>query len=482
MGVDVLTRRLAVRAPICAIVLAASWSVAAPAGAAELHDVVRRAVETHPEVGAVRSSNRAVRQDLRAARGAYLPQIDAHANVGHQWINNIDSRTRFSRPNGKSGWVDMNRYEAGVNLRQLIFDGFQTDRTVERELYRVSASRYRVKDTAQAIALRAIEAYLEVKRTRRIVQIAQRNQRIHRRILSRVWARSKGGRGPRSDVEQARARLYQAESALASARLQYRNAVALYIQAIGQPPEGPLGPVSPPESELPGNVDAAVEVAMLKAPAIRAAASDVRAAKADIGVATSRFYPRIDAELAYLYGFNAGFTTNDSGDSQSFTALLVARWSLYTGGTDTALRRKAIAQRQEARDKLDQSRREVAQQVRNAWNALNAARERRVAVRKELGANRRVRIAYARQFDRGQRTLLDLVDIQNEIFNNETSLTTEKYTIIFGVYRTLATMGRLLEVMQIELPYEARRKPAKNLFNGIKHDMPKFGVSVKSKK
>jgi adhesin transport system outer membrane protein len=170
------------------------------------------------------------------------------------------------------------------------------------------------------------------------------------------------------------------------------------------------------------------------------------------------------------------------GDSQNFIALLVGRWNLYTGGTDTAQYRKARAQAMEARDKLDQSRREVAQQVRNAWNALNAARERRVAVRRELSSNRRVRIAYARQFDRGQRTLLDLVDIQNEIFSNETTLTTEKYTIIFGVYRTLATMGRLLDVMQVRLPYEARRKPARNLFMGLKDDIPKIGIMRKSKK
>ncbi|MEQ8699555.1 MAG: TolC family outer membrane protein [Bauldia litoralis] len=465
--------------PICAVVVAASWSVANTTWAAELHDVVRRAVRTHPEVGALRANNRAVRQDLRAARGAYLPQIDARAAVGHQWINDPTTRTRAGRRNGENGWVDMNRYEAGVNLRQLIFDGFQTDRTVEREMRRVKAAMYRVQDTAQAIALRAIEAYLEVQRTRHIVQVSQRNVRIHRQILSRVYARAKGGRGPRSDVDQARARLYQAEAALASARLQNRNATALYIQAVGQPPEGPLSPVSAPESELPGNVDAAVEVAMRQAPAIRASAADVRAAVSEIGVATSRFYPRVDAELSYSIQRGVDGTR---GDSNNFIALLVGRWSLYTGGTDTALRRKAIAQREEARDKLDQSRREVAQQVRNAWNALNAARERRVAVRKELAANRRVRIAYARQFDRGQRTLLDLVDIQNEIFNNETTLMTEKYTIIFGVYRTLATMGRLLDIMQIELPYEAKRKPHKGLFRSMKDEIPKIGFSRKTRK
>lgn len=473
-----MIRRLAVRAPICAVALAASLSMACPVEAADLHSVVQHAVDSHPEVGVQRATTRATRQELRAARGAYLPQIDGRAAFGHEWANDVTSRTRIGRRNGENGWIDMNRYEAGVNLRQLVFDGFGTDREVDRQIRRVKAAMYRVQDTAQAIALRAIEAYLEVKRTRHIVRIAERNVRIHRQIVSRVRARAKGGRGPRSDVDQARARLHQAEAELATARSRYRDGIALYIQAVGNRPEGRLSPVKAPESSLPGNIDAAVSTAMRTAPSIKAAVADVRAAKQQIGVATSRFFPKVDAELSYSYQRGVDGVR---GDNQYFTALLVGRWSLYTGGTDTARRRQAIAEKIAAREKLDQTRREVAQQVRNTWNALNAARVRRVAIRKELYANRRVRIAYARQFDRGQRTLFDLLDIQSEIFNNETTLTTEKYTIIFGVYRSLAAMGRLLDVMDIRLPIEARRKPARNLFQGLKNDLPRIGIRRKSK-
>ena len=90
-----------------------------------------------------------------------------------------------------------------------------------------------------------------------------------------------------------------------------------------------------------------------------------------------------------------------------------------------------------------------------------------------MRANRRVRLAYSRQFDRGQRTLLDLVDIQNEIFNNETAVTTEAFTIKFGTYRTLATMGKLLQVMSIRLPIEGVRRPKKGLFHGFGRHMRK---------
>jgi hypothetical protein len=78
-----------------------------------------------------------------------------------------------------------------------------------------------------------------------------------------------------------------------------------------------------------------------------------------------------------------------------------------------------------------------------------------------------VRIAYSQQFDRGRRTLLDLLDIQNEIFNNQTGLATEEATVRFGIFRTLASMGRLLDTLGIAAPGEATRPPTRSVFSNI---------------
>ena len=105
-----------------------------------------------------------------------------------------------------------------------------------RQLGRAESAQYRVADTAQAIALRAVEAYLEVQRTRRIIQIAERNVKVHEQILQRVRARATSGRGPRSDVDQALARVAAQKAALAQARGRFEDAVAAYIQAVGEKP------------------------------------------------------------------------------------------------------------------------------------------------------------------------------------------------------------------------------------------------------
>jgi adhesin transport system outer membrane protein len=322
-------------------------------------------------------------------------------------------------------------------------------------------------DTAQAIALRAIEAYLEIQRTQRILEISIQNVRVHEEILRRVQARARGGRGPQSDVDQAQARLSNAEANVATARRQYGDAVALYVQAVGEQPSG-LTDTTSPDGALPPSAEEAVGAAMDQAPAVRAAIADVRVAHAAIGVADSRWFPVLTGEANYNWLYNADGTR---GRAEAFSLMLQGRWNLYRGGSDLARKRQAVAELYQARETLERSRREVAQQTRVSWNAVQSARERRVALQQQLQANERVRVAYSQQFDRGRRTLLDLLDIQNEIFNNQTGIVTEEVTVRFGIFRTLASMGRLLEVLGIAPPIEATRPAPRGLVSTFQDDI-----------
>jgi adhesin transport system outer membrane protein len=436
-------------AAVVAGAVAAALSVQ-PAAARTLEEAVRIIVTTNPEIGAVRKNRRAIGQELRAARGLYFPQVDVRGAVGPEASLNAATRGR-----GKSGYDGMPRQEAGIVVQQRLFDGFFTDSEVARQKARVNSARHRVSDTAQAVALKGIEAYLDMLRTASVVALSRRNLQAHQAILRRVTARARGGRGPRSDVEQARARMYAATANLATAQGRQEDAVARYRAIVGERPEG-LAPVTAPELELPANVDAAADIAVKTAPAILAAAADINTAMGQIGIAKSEFFPKVSIEASANRLRNVDGVRGSTFDGQ---ALVVGRWSLFRGGADAARLREAKARLSEARDTLDRARREVIQQVRTSWAALNAARGRRVALQNQVAATAKVRDAYSKQFDLGQRTLLDLLDIQNELFTTRSQLVTEDSTVKFGVYRTLATMGVLLQTMGVPAPAEATRKP-----------------------
>lgn len=420
----------------------------APASAMTLEEAISTTLTSNPEIGAVRSNQRAIEQELRQARGLYLPQVDARGAYGYELTDSPATRSRAGRINGEGGGVGMQRYETGLTVQQLIFDGFATDGEVERQLGRVDSARYRIIDTAEAVGLDAAEAYLDVRRAQEVVELGKENVNTHQDILALVESRSDQGLGTPADTEQARARLAAAKADLAQSYGRLNDAMSRYLSVVGIAPEN-LQPVNAPELDLPSNVDEAVSIALDNAPSIQAAEADINTAQATVKVADAAFMPEVNLEVSAGWNKNVDGTRGINRDLQ---AMVVGNYNLYRGGIDTARRRETVARLAETRDVLDQTRREVEEQVRLSWSGLNAARERRVALAEQVDAVERVLQAYQEQFRLGQRTLLDLLDIQNELFVTRTALVTEDSTVKFGVYRTLASMGKLLEATGVVGP------------------------------
>ncbi len=137
------------------------------------------------------------------------------------------------------------------------------------------------------------------------------------------------------------------------------------------------------------------------------------------------------------------------------SAMLVLRQNLYRGGIDTARVAEARERSYEARDAAENARRIVEREVRFAWSAIQSAQARRSALSRQLEQNRLAFGGYLQQYDLGQRTLIDILDIQNEMFITQTNLVTEEFSGRYSVFRVLAAMGRLLPALGIEGPVEA---------------------------
>jgi outer membrane protein, adhesin transport system len=419
--------------------------------AEELRSVVRRTLDTNPELKALMHNRNAIDQELEAAKGLGLPSVDVRGAAGQK-----SSEGSAVPAGGARAYRDRNRYESSVTVSQRLFDGHDTKSQVERQTSRVNSARSRVADTANAIALQAAQAYLEIQRTTQVRAIATRNVAAHQALLAKVKARAEGGRGAGAEVNQAQARFNAAKAALTEADARHKDAVSLFIAVVGTRPPAKLEPVNPPQKALPKTVDIAVAQAQKGAPAIIARMFDADAALAAINVARSEFYPKITAEFSADYAYDVDRTY---GRRTDVSGMLVYRQNLYRGGIDSARVREAHHRAAEAQSSADLMRRTVEREVRLSWTALHSARDRSVYIARQLEQNREVFKAYGEQFELGQRTLLDLLDVQNESFVNETTLATETFVSQFNVFRVLAAMGRLVPALGAEYPDEVKRIP-----------------------
>jgi len=92
---------------------------------------------------------------------------------------------------------------------------------------------------------------------------------------------------------------------------------------------------------------------------------------------------------------------------------------------------------------IEQARSEVLAQVVTAWSQLIAARAQLESDQTSVDANR-IALAGVREEERvGQRTLLDVLNAEQEMLNSEVNLITTKRNLAVALYNVLATIGRL---------------------------------------
>jgi adhesin transport system outer membrane protein len=416
------------------------------AGAVTLEDSVRATLETNPEIGVVQANREAIDQELRQARALYLPSIDLRGAAGPEYTDSPTTRNQRG-----DDTETLLRLESQITLSQLLFDGFATQSEIARQISRIDSAAFRVQEAAEFVALDAIEAHLEILRNQDLVELARENLAEHQRILGLVRELEGQGASSIADVRQSEARIAAAETSLATAIGNLRDAEALYISVVGMQPEvleEPLVPVA----AVPESRETAAAKAAVNSPTVLIANADIDVAKAELRGSRAGYYPRFDLELGAAANRNVDGV---EGRDVAAQALLVLRYNLFRGGADIAREREAFARLSEARQALGQVQRDAEEEARIAYNALTTARARIESLRAAVEAQRATRDVYAQQFDLGQRSLLDLLDAENELFVARSNLTTAQYTEIFGVYRVLAVIGDLLMTLDIDRPKES---------------------------
>ncbi len=416
------------------------------AHAVSLKDAIELALSTNPDIGIVASNREAVDEELKQARGLYLPQIDVAAGIGKE---RTDDRT--TRAAGEDDGLSLTREELSITLQQRIFDGFESDSTVERDKARVESAANRVFENAEFLALDAIGAYLEVLRQRELVRLAENNLQIHLGILDSLQQRLAGGGGSRADVSQTEARSARARATLTQTLNDLRDAEAAYTRIIGQFPDE-LEPPEFPEGVLPAELDEAVQLANTNNPTTQIFEADVKTARAEVSLAEVPYWPAITLEAESEY--NDG---RDGIDTYEFNnqVMLRLRWNLFRGGIDRAARQEALSRLAESKNRRLSSFVGAQQEMRQSWFALEASRQRVEDLADAVRFNMETRDAYRQQFEVAQRTLLDVLDAENELFVSSGQLVTAQTNELLASYRILAVAGVLLKTLGIAPPEQA---------------------------
>lgn len=424
-------------------VIAGMLAVMQPVSAQTLKEAVEQTIKTSPDVLIDVNRRLAADKAVDMARGGYKPKVDLNLGIGREWSENISTRP---------GSDTLTRREASLTLSQMLYDGYATKSEVERSEALVNAAAGQVGDTSERTALRTVQVYLEVLRRQELQALTRENLAAHERTFEQIKLRSDSGVGRKADMEQAQARLALAQANQSAADANLREANINFIRVTGQPPQTLEAAAGCDCKLFPASVDESVTAAYAGNPALQTAIANYNAALAQERGADAPFKPRLDLEL--------GASANDNLDGVDFRnndayAMARMRYNLYRGNADEARKRETHHQIDETLATIERTKRQIQESTRLSWNALETAKDRLPRLKAHADATALTRDAYAKQFSIGQRTLLDLLDSENELYTARSDYINGQYTERFAQYQLMADMGKLLDTLGVAKREEA---------------------------
>lgn len=424
-----------------ALLVGLAWSAHAMSNseqvtAKNLQQATQKAIANNPEVQAAWHLFQSSTEEERVAEGRYLPKIDLTGGVGNQ-SNQLKGNNA----------VDYGRETLGVSLTQMVFDGFATSSEVSRLSYTRLARYYDFMQASSAIASETVTYYENVLKFRELVRLASDNYVQHKKLYDAIIQKVQAGVARGVDLELATGRLALAESNLLTEATNLHDMSARYQNLVGELPHPDLDTEGMVKSGIPANIQEALRLAFEGSPQFNAVIEQVLAATAELEGRNAPFLPKVELRARQDQGNNV---SGIQGREMDRVVELVATYNLFNGGSDTAAKNQFRERLSFARENRDKVCRNLRQDLSVSYNDIKQLTEKLRYLNQHQLSIAKAREAYKAQFDIGQRTLLDLLDTENEYFQAKRNYTIAQHDLASARAKTLHNTGSLLTELKIQ--------------------------------
>ena len=396
---------------------------------------VEQALQYSPQLQALTHSYQASQFDLKQSRGRYLPSVELLLGYGMEQFSDKTTRRSGADPSD-SDWDS--RGDATIRLTQKVYDGGETSQQVEIQKTLLDSAQFQIQSAAQAVALDAITAHLDVFRQREQVILAENNLALHQNIYQSLAERAQAGAGDIANVTQVQARMARAQSTLYLSKVHLSNALASYSRLVGFAPDPEHITYAEVPESVPQTLEQALELMAEGNPELHILNASLAESKARLALAHSPFKPKIDIQLSSRYNDNL-----DGDDSWQNTndAMLNLRWNLFNGGQDKAAKQAALSRKYQSRSARKDKLFELQEETSAVWATYKSLNSQKIAYRDAVDYSQKTFDAYVTQFTVSQRSLLDVLSAETDYFQSASQLITVTVNETISAYQILALTG-----------------------------------------
>jgi outer membrane protein len=412
---------------------------AAGAHAEDLLQTYELARTSDPQLSAAESGTLATKEGAVQARAAMLPQIDGTASISRSRIDSeSNSLTDDGLPVGDTESESTNR-RFGVDVRQMVYDRGNFTRLKSQKSLSRSAD-FQLESAGDSLATRTSAAYFNVLVAIETLAAAEAQETALKKQFDFADKRLEVGLAPITDVHEARAQYDSARANTIVTRNALEDAYQALVELTGQPVRGLKGLPEDFKPELPAEQSAEswVTAAIENNPALKAKEFQVESAAADVETARAGHWPTLYLSGGYAdsktWGdiSRSGIPGDFSNDSSSRGPELglVLSVPIFSGGLVQSQVRQAIAQRDVATDELEQQKRALVRNTRNAYQTLIAGISEVEARKAAVFSARSAYDASQVGLEVGTRTVLDVLNNQRTLFDAEREYALSRYNFL----------------------------------------------------
>lgn len=410
--------------------VALPFAIPSLASAFTLEEALVEAYQTNPTLQARRAQLRAEDEAIPQAQSGWRPNVEFTADV-----NGLDSRVTQS-----SGTTDSTRITSGMQLQitQNLYNGGATQAALDEAKASILASRANLVSVEQAVFLDAVTAYMDVLRDTAVVDLNVQNVNRLVRQLEATRDRYNAGVATLTDVAQAESRMARARSDVLASEGDLEVSKAVFEEIVGLEPASVSWPTLAPS--IPSNRNAAKEMALESNPTITEAIFSRRSALHAISAAEADLLPSIDLTGTATHSWDK---TSDGSRTRNYQITAQVTVPIYQQGFETSQVRESKLSAGQALIEIEEARRAVSEQAVSAWETYQAVVATIIAIQEETRAAEIALDGVQQEELVGQRTVLDVLDAEQELLDARVSLVRAERDETVALYQLLSAIGGL---------------------------------------
>ncbi len=414
---------------------------------ADLMDIYRQALDNDPTFKAAYSSYMANKEAFPQALSALLPQLDLSGSMSR---NRLKVRASIGTEFGNQSIGGAQLYNSNtwqVTASQTVFN-YQAWANVQLAKASVKSALADFNDAAQDLILRTTSAYLDVLFARDKLDFAEAKLRANKRQLEQARQRFNVGLDTITSVYEAQSAYDQSIAEVISAKNNQINQrenlrkITNYIYDELSPLRNGRVPLIKPE---PDNVNDWVTAGIKQNYKLLAAKYSLQAARENVKTQSAGNWPTFAIQGTSQRTFNSGGLGNAfvPSDQEADGVALTMSLPFYQGGLVQSQTRKAQYDFQTSSEQVEKTYRDVAINSKIAFNTIIDGISKVKADRQTVVSQKNSLESTEAQFDAGTRTMVDVTNAQQRLFEAQTQLAEDQYNFIRAVLNLKYLAGTL---------------------------------------